>query len=308
MAQSIVIVEAHVDGPAPADLAARVALPAAKPREELNALSSFFAGLGTSNAEVLVRVDSASGVAAARTLTITGANIAADEYIGFWTPGGTWRVTCVASGAVSGDGTFDASGVDNTCATNIRAAINSLPGLKNWITASGATNAVIITANTVGTAGNVIRIVDGTANGVGTAGLLTGGLDPTARVTSTITCVAANTDADDTLQIGRTTFTAKAGTASGDDEFNIGASNTAMGNNLLAVIVAHPDLEGLVTGVAASGVITLTWQCDPRAALHVGYMVSSDADGIAITAQPTSNSVTLVNEQTTRTYALGAAT
>jgi hypothetical protein len=37
-------------------------------------------------------------------------------------------------------------------------------------------------------------------------------------------------------------------------------------------------------------------------------MVSSDADGIAITAQPTSNSVTLANEQTTRTYALGAAT
>jgi phage tail sheath gpL-like len=305
MPQAIVIVEAHVDGVTAADLAKRVAVPAAKPREEVAALAAFFGGeLAKSNAEVSVRVDVATGVAAARTLTITGASVAAAEWIGFWTPQGTWRVTGVTSGAASGDGTFNVSATDNTAATNIRAAINSLPGLKDVVTASGATNSVIITANVVGSLGNTIRIVDGTGGAIGTVGLLTGGLDPTERVTGTIGCVLANTDADDTVSIGRTTFTAKASGASGDNEFNLGASDTAMGDNLVAKINAHPDLLGIVSGINASGTITLTYHCDPRVALHI-RLATSDADGLVIT-QP-SSSLTLTNAQATRLYAMGAA-
>lgn len=308
MPQAIAVIEVHVDGITAADLAKRVAVPAAKPREEVAALAAFFGGeLAKSNAEVRVRVDAATGVAAALTVTVTGANIAAAEYIGIWTPAGVFKVTAVASGAVSGDGTFNVSGVDNTVATNIRAAINSLAGLKGLVVASGGTNNVIVTAVEVGAIGNTYRLIDGTVNGVTGEGLFTGGVDPTAQVTSTITCVVANTDVDDTLQIGKTVFTAKA-SASTENEFTLGASNTAMGDNLLAKIVAHSELVGLVTGVSVAGVITLTWQCDPRVALHVGRMTTSDADGLVITAQPTIGSVTLANSQITRSYLLGAAT
>ncbi|UJR78927.1 Hypothetical protein I5071_9600 [Sandaracinus amylolyticus] len=286
-------------------VAGRVALTEGKGREEAVALTNLFANLATKGAKLRVRVDSSTGVAASRTLTITGSSVTAGEYISFSTPGGNFKVTGVASGAVSGDGTFDVSATSNTAATNIRAAINSLPGLKSWVTASGSTNSVVITANAEGTLGNSIRITDGTGGGIGTVGLLTGGLDSTERVWAVVTCVSANTDANDTLQIGKTVLTAKSGDASGSSQFNIGASNAAMGANLSACINANPELAGLASaGDNGSGVVTITYDCDPRVAQHL-VLQTSDADGLVITAQPTTT-LTLANVQATRTYSLGA--
>jgi hypothetical protein len=262
---------------------------------------------GTERGRLRVAVDEHAGVAAAVTLVATGANIAAAEYIEFVTPVGRFRVTAVASGAADGDKTFNVSATDNTVATNIRQAINTHPQLLQWVSASGGTNNVIVTARKAGTWGNSLVAVDGTVNGITGEGSFAGGLDPSARAAAQVTCVAANTDADDTLVIGKTTLTAKAGDASGESQFNIGASNAAMATNLAACINAHTAFAGIMTAaVESTNVVRITYQCDARLAEHI-RLTSSDADGIVLTAQPTSG-LTTANEFATRSYGLGEGT
>jgi hypothetical protein len=253
-----------------------------------------------------VRVDSAQGVAAARTLTITGASVTAGEYIGFDLPGiGSWRVTGVASGAADGDGTFDVSGTDNTAATNIRAAINSLNGLKDWVIASGSTNSVVITALVRGDVGNTWRIVDGTGGGVGTVGLLTGGVAPNARAEGAVVLTYANlTASTDTLSIGAVTLTWVSGAPANENQVQIGGSGTAAATNLAAAINAHSQLRGIILASSVTDVVQLTYQCDPRAAVHI-RLATNDGTAMGLT-QPTS-SLTLANAQITRSYNIGKA-
>jgi len=304
-AQAITIIEVdHGDGIAPADVARRLALPTAKPLTEAVALGNFFSSITRQNTRIRVRVDSVTGVAASRTVTITGANIAAAEWIGIWTPAGTWTVTAVSSGAASGDGTFNTSGTSSTAATNIANAINSLAGLKDQVVATTNSADLIVTAAKKGSIGNVYRVVDGTGNGISSAGLLSGGLDPSQRATATITCVFANTDNDDTVTIGGVVFTAKTSGASGEGQFNLGSDNATMTANLLAKIQAHSRLLGLLTASSNSNAITLTFSVDPRAAMGLCSLQTSDADGLVITQPALSN--TLASSQVTRAYALGA--
>lgn len=286
-----------------AALAAEVA-PLSAPELAANKLAALLTGCasGMFRGRLRMRIDDVTGVAATGTLVATGANIAAGEYIEFVTPAGRFRVTAVASGAADRDKTFNVSATDNTVATNIRQAINTHPDLLRWVSASGGTNNVIITSKLTGTVGNSIEMVDGTVNGVTGEGLLTGGKGPAAQVTATITCVFANTDNDDTVTIGRTVMTAKTSGASGEGQFNLGSDNATMTANLLAKLQAHSELLGVVTADASSNVITLTYQCDPRAALHM-RLATSDADGLVI-AQP-STTLTATNNTATRSYNLG---
>jgi len=295
-------------GEPPAGVANKYAVDASQPSLEATRLSQLFAALasGVVPGKVRVRVSSIIGVRAFLTLAVTQANIAAGEFLDVCIPNrGAFRLTAVASSPDVTLGQFVSATDDSTTAANIKAAINGMIGLKDLVSADNSSGNLTITAKEYGTVGNGYFVKDGTVNGLTPAGgSFAGGKDASSQVTSVITCVAANTDADDTIRIGKTTFTAKAGDAAGESQFNIGASNTAMGDNLLAKIIAHSELAGLVTGVAASGVITLTWQCDPRLALHM-FMVSSDADGLVLTTQPSITS-TLASQQAARTYALGA--
>lgn len=260
---------------------------------------------GMARGRLRIRVDDATPVAAARTLACTGANIAAGEYIEFVTPIGRFRVTCVASGAVDGDKTFNASGTDNTVATNIRQAINTHPQLKDWVVASGATNNVIVTALRKGGQGNAINIVDGTVNGLSPAGgLLTGGKDPAARVTATAALVFANIAADDTITIAGVVFTWKA-SAGAESEVTIGADATAAGANLAAKINAHSKLLGIVTATSASGTVTITYLCDPRIAV---LLLLATSDGNSATLTQPATTLTLANSFATRDYDLGEGT
>jgi hypothetical protein len=288
-----VITVYHGGGDAPASLGNAYNLEEGNPRQQAEALSRLFAAgaAGIRPMKVRARTDSCVGVQAALTLAVTQANIAAGEYLTIVIPGvGGFKLTAVASGPDVTEGEFVSETSNAVTATNIAAAVDGMLGLKDYVDAS--TN-------------NGFVAIDGTTNGLTPAGgSFSGGKDASTRPTATITCVSANTDANDTIQIGKTVFTAKAGDASGDSQFNIGASNTAMGDNLVAKINAHPDLLGLVTGVASSGVITLTFDCDPRVAVHM-VMQTSDADGLVLTAQPTTT-LTLTNTVATRAYALGA--
>jgi hypothetical protein len=302
-ARAIAIIEVDLaDGTAPADVARRLALPTAKPRDEAVALGNFFSALTQRNAKVRVRVDSCTGVAASLTTAITGANIAAAEWIGISTPQGTWKVTAVASGAASGDGTFNTSGTNSTAATNISNAINSLAGLKDHVVATTNSGDLIITAAKKGSIGNVYRVVDGTGNGISSAGLLSGGLDTDERTTAAI--AITNVTAADTVTIGTIAFTAVASGATGN-QFNIGASATLTGDALAAAINASTDLSGLVTAINASGTVTLTYQIDARAAEALCRLATSDATAFGLTQPATT--LTVSNAQATREYALGAA-
>jgi phage tail sheath gpL-like len=261
----------------------------------VNALINLLAGLvsGERRGYMRTRVDEHTPTSAARTLTINGAGVIAGEWIEFVTPVGRFRVTGVASGAVDGDGTFNISGTSNTAATNIRQAINTHPQLLRWIGASGATNAVIVTAKQAGSVGNQIEIVDGTGGAIGTVGALTGGLDESARTTATITITHANLTAADTVTIGAAVYTAVASGATGN-QFNIGADATADANNLAAAINASPDLAGLVTASAASGVVTLTFLGDARSALHA-RLATSDATAFIVTQPVNAMAMTSVS-------------
>jgi hypothetical protein len=303
-----VITVYHGGGDAPASLGNAYNLEEGNPRQQAEALSRLFAAgaAGIRPMKVRARTDSCVGVQAALTLAVTQANIAAGEYLTIVIPGvGGFKLTAVASGPDVTEGEFVSETSNAVTATNIAAAVDGMLGLKDYVDASTNSGDLILTARQYGTTGNGFVAIDGTTNGLTPAGgSFSGGKDASTRPTATITCVSANTDANDTIQIGKTVFTAKAGDASGDSQFNIGASNTAMGDNLVAKINAHPDLLGLVTGVASSGVITLTFDCDPRVAVHM-VMQTSDADGLVLTAQPTTT-LTLTNTVATRAYALGA--
>lgn len=258
-----------------------------------NGLLNLIAALasGERRGYMRTRVDEHTPTLASRTLTITGASVTAGEFIEFVTPIGRFRVTGVASGTVDGDTTFVVSGTSNTAATNIRQAINTHPQLMRWVVASGATNAVIITARDAGTQGNRIEIVDGTGGGIGTVGVLTGGLDESARTTATITITHANLTAADTVTIGAAVYTAVASGATGN-QFNIGADATAAAANLAAAINGSADLAGLATATSALGVVTITFLGDARSATHA-RLATSDATAFIVT-QPV-NALTMTS-------------
>lgn len=275
------------------------------PQLAANKLASYLAGAasGIRRGRLRVRVDDATPVAATGTLVATGANIAAAEYLEFVTPGGRFRVTAVASGAADGDKTFNTSATDNTVATNIRQAINTHPDLKRWLSASGGTNNVIITANVPGTGGNSIEMVDGTTNGVTGEGLLTGGKGAAAKVTATAVLAHANIAADDTITIAGCTFTWKA-SASTESEVTIGADATEDGDNLIAKVNVHSKLVGLVTAANVTGTVTVTYLVDQRVAV---LMLLDTSDGNSATLTQPASTLTLANSFSTRTYNLGVS-
>jgi hypothetical protein len=255
---------------------------------------------------VRARLDTVTDYTASASFTVTGANIAAAETITFNVFGQLFTITAVASGAASGDGTFNTSGVDNTVATNIRAAINSRPGLREVLVASGSTNTVTITAAKGGTDGNSIIIKDGTTNGTSLSGgqtTLSGGLDPSSRVTSALALTFANIDADETMGIGGVTLTWKA-SAANEDQVTIGANLAAAGANLTAAINVHSKLAGLVSAAYSSGTVTLTWLVDPRVAMLM-LMASSDATAVAVT-QPSLASRTAASVESVVAWNRGA--
>jgi hypothetical protein len=297
-------IEATLGGPAEpvVSVAEDIAGSTSNKEKVMNRLWRFFSAVAgrLKQASVQVRVDAVTDYAARITLAITQANIAADEFFDVIIPGkGVFHLVAVSATPDVTQGEFVSETSNAQTATNMAAAVNGMEGLKEYVTATTDSGNLILTAKHPGAIGNKYVVVDGTVNGISGEGNFAGGLDADARVTAAIGCVLANTDADDSVSIGGVSFVAKASGASGDEEFNLGASNVAMADNLVAKINAHPKLVGIVSGVAASGTITLTYYCGPREALLI-RLATSDADGLVIT-QPSTN-LTLANFQATRSY------
>jgi hypothetical protein len=294
-------------GMPPAGAADRFNVDATNPSLEATRLSELFAAMasGVRPGKVKVRTDSVTGVQASLTMACTGTNIAAAEYLDVQVPNvRAYRLTAVASGAASGDGTFNTSATAATVATNIANAINSLPGLKDYVTASTNSANLILTAKEYGTVGNSYSVIDGTVNGLSPAGgSFASGKDSTSAVTATAALTHANIAADDTITIAGCVFTWKA-SASTESEVTIGANVTADGDNLVAKVNAHSKLLGLVTASNNAGTVTVTYLVPPRIAV---LMLLDTSDGNSATLTQPSSTTTITNVTATRTYALGGA-
>ena len=77
-----------------------------------------------------------------------------------------------------------------------------------------------------------------------------------AAASGTITL--ASMVATDTITVGNQVFTCMASGASGNNQFNVGLSDTLTAAAAAAVINAHPALQSVVTASPALAVITLT--------------------------------------------------
>lgn len=104
----------------------------------------------------------------------------------------------------------------------------------------------------------VINYLEGLSSGAqrGSARIMAGSA-VFAAATQTITCTQSAATANDTITILGVTLTAKSSGATGA-QFNIGASNTAMADNMAAAINANATLSKYVLAAAATGVVTLT--------------------------------------------------
>lgn len=91
-------------------------------------------------------------------------------------------ITAKTSGADPTLGQFNISGTVATQATNIAAAINGLPALAAFVTATSALGVVTITAKAAGTVGNAYQLSEALSNV--TATQFTGGTNGTATTLS----------------------------------------------------------------------------------------------------------------------------
>jgi hypothetical protein len=306
---AIVTIEvAQQTGKAPGAVAGDVAITTDRPAEEVERLSEFLGGLPLVPSSVRVRVDSVTPAKAALTMAVTGANIAAGEYIDIAMPGlPAYRITGVTSGAASGDGTFNVSGTSATAATNMAAAINTRYGLNRLVTASTNSADLIITAVETGPVGKTISVIDGTVNGLSPAGgslASASGVGERAVGSITIDNNGNLTATTDTQTIGTVTLTWVVASAN-EDQVTIGASATLSGDNLATMINAHSRLSGIVSASNASGVVTLTYLGSAREGRLLRLAVS-DATAQSTVAMAVTG--TFAASQSTRTYALGAAT
>lgn len=271
----------------------------------VNVLSSLLlrCAAGVSRGRLRVGIADATGASATGTITcvrassIAGDKILIDDVI----------FTCVDGVASATAGQYSRDTGNTQMAASLAAAINANPASKGRWSASASTGTVTVTERLAGSGGNNTKLrkqVTTAAAHVLSGATLSGGKDPSARVTATIAITHANLAADDTVTIGSETFTAKASGASGNNEFNIGASATADGDALIAKINAHPNLLGIVSASNASGTITLTYACNPRLALHIRL---STSDATAYTVTQPATTLTFSSVLAPREYNLGAA-
>lgn len=80
---------------------------------------------------------------------------------------------------------------------------------------------------------------------------------------------------NDTVTIGNQVFTAKTSGASGNNQFNLGADDTAAAAALAVKVNAHPSLTNVISAVSALGVVTVS---------AVPLSASGNMFGLAISA------------------------
>lgn len=107
------------------------------------------------------------------------------------------------------------------------------------------------------------------------------------------TITLASFVATNTITVGSETFTCEASGASGNNQFNIGGSDTLTASAAVAVINAHPNLSQTVSASSSGAVITIT----AKVAGRIGNYIP-----LAISAHGTVSASTLASGADATTY------
>lgn len=234
---------------------------------------------------------------ATSTFTTTFGSITVGDKIDFYFPGlvSPVTITAVANSAdVGSNGTYAANGSNANMVASIVRAIKGNPRFTNLMTASGSATTVTLTSLIPGSLGNSIfyRKTVTTANvfSFSNNGTFTGGksLPTSEAVTWTFGSTATNAKI---YRFGNVVLTAKTSGASGENEFNIGASATASATNLKTAINAHSILAGLMVATDdGAGVCTCT-VTDPDLLTYLLYL-NTDDSSCTLSGQFTTTGVT----------------
>lgn len=115
-------------------------------------------------------------------------------------------------------------------------------------------------------------------------------------VAATGTITLSSFIATDTLTVGAQVFTCMSSGATGTNEFNVGASDTATAANAVAVINAHPDLKSFILASSSGAIITITCLLTGQVGNSVALAASANAtvSGAHLSggADPTTTSAT----------------
>lgn len=158
----------------------------------------------------------------------------------------------------------NAAGVGGTnwTATPKKTAIAMVSTAGGWTLAAGAS-----------------KVTNAAGSPIQTLGAGTGATRPVIKgnVAATQTVTVGTPAAGDTLVIGGVTFTARASGAVAPAEFNIGGSATITGDNIVAMLAAHPFVS--VKATNATGTLTLT----AKRSGTVGNAITLTKTGSALT-------------------------
>jgi hypothetical protein len=189
---------------------------------------------------------------------------------------------------------------------SLASAINNHSLLGKYLSAANSSGTVTITSLRLNTIANGIVLGKKITDSAGLAlTAFTGGSRAGSRAVATVVIDESKLTANDTLQIGKTTFTWKA-SAAAEGEVTIGVSSTAAGDNLLAKVIAHSALKGLISGTSVTGTVTLTWLGPPRTGEHV-YMVKVENTPSAMTLTQMATPSTESYGSQPVTYTMGVA-
>jgi|HubBroStandDraft_3_1064219.scaffolds.fasta_scaffold137486_2 hypothetical protein len=169
-------------------------------------------------------------------------------------------VTLTAETSPSGAQQFAVGASALITALNLMACINNnqiIIGATATYAKSSTSGVVTVTALGAGSAGDYAWSQSGSNVTLSPASALSGGQNGPVAATSTWTFASTGPTNNETCTVANITFTAKTSGATGN-QFNISATPSVVAANFAAAINASPNLKGICTAVAASGVVTLT--------------------------------------------------
>ncbi len=224
--------------------------------------------MSSGQACIQVGVDTDTEVAATLAITCDNATATAGDKLLFILPDGVVVYITASASPSEVAGTYSFATSDAVMATSVAKAINAYPPLNRYFSAVAASDVVTVTAKDVGTAGNSIKCVKQVTNAgtftIANSGAFSGGLDASDRPSGTFTCTQASIVDASTTIVGSVTFTWKTSGASGENQVNIGATDTEAATNLAAAINAHSKLKQIVLATSAVGVVTCKYWCGGR--------------------------------------------
>lgn len=270
-------------------------------------LVNYLSGLasGSANGKVTVQVGSAATTAgtSSGTITITHANLDADDTV---TIGGV-TFTAKASGATGNQFNIGADATEDAAA--LAAAINASTSFSAFEgTISAAADTGVVTVSYTRSDGAVESVTLATSDATAFALSPAVGLNVTASravayATGTVRMIHAGLSDGDTLTIGGVAITARAA-ATLNNEFTIGANATADATALAAAINASTSFQGVITATSSGAHVYLT--CSVGG--HVGSLITlATSDATAFDVSGSRLSLTVTSVQTPVALSRGVA-